>query len=279
MDFATNPALLLQVMQRYKIKDAYATSQMISHAMTTSAKNAQLHEVKNIMIAFDQRPKTELCISLSIVINLDNRVKNHFAPAHLDATAINTTYSHVLNPMVVTRSYMGVEPISLYLNTTALRRGIIQLADPDIDPYSLLIHDSGIVPVCTQIAIVNPETCMVARGGEFGEIWASSEANVKGFYRSRDPFDAARMTARVADGDQEIVYVRTGDLGFLHSVSRPGGPGRALVDIQTLFVLGSIGETFEVNGLNHFPMDIERTIEKSHRKVARGGRYVLPQHY
>ena len=102
----------------------------------------------------------------------------------------------------------------------------------------------------------------VARVGEFGEIWVSSEANVKGFYRSRDPFDSARMTARLADGDQKTVYVRTGDLGFLHSVSRPGGPGRALVDIQTLFVLGSIGETFEVNGLNHFPMDIERTIEK-----------------
>src|SRR5271170_4816961 len=117
---------------------------MISHAMTTSAKNFHLHEVKNIMIAFDQRPKTELY----------NRVKSHFGPASLDATAINTTYSHVLNPMVVTRSYMCVEPISLYLNTKALRRGIVEPADPNVDPYSLLIHDSGMVPICTQIAIV-----------------------------------------------------------------------------------------------------------------------------
>ena len=172
---------------------------------------------------------------------------------------------------------MCVEPISLYLNTKALRRGIVQIADPNIDPYSLLVHDSGMVPVCTRIAIVNPETCMLSRIGEFGEIWVSSEANVKGFYRSKDPFDATRMSAQVVDGDQRITYVRTGDLGFLHSVSRPVGPGGALVDIHTLFVLGSIGETFEVNGLNHFPMDIERTIEKSHRKVARGGRYV-PSH-
>ena len=57
VDFATNPAILLHVIQRYKIKDTYATSQMISHAMTTSAKNFQLHEVKNIMIAFDQTPE------------------------------------------------------------------------------------------------------------------------------------------------------------------------------------------------------------------------------
>jgi hypothetical protein len=61
VDFAANPALLLQVIQKYKIKDTYATSQMISHAMTTPAKHFHLHEVKNIMIAFDQRPKTELC--------------------------------------------------------------------------------------------------------------------------------------------------------------------------------------------------------------------------
>jgi acyl-CoA synthetase (AMP-forming)/AMP-acid ligase II len=176
--------------------------------------------------------------------------------------------------MVVTRSYMCVEPIALHLNTKALRRGIIQLTDPDSDPFGLLIHDSGMVPVCTQIAIVNPETCMLSRIGEFGEIWVASEANAKGFYKSKDPFDNSRMAVRTADGDQRIEYVRTGDLGFLHNVSRPVGPGGALVDMQTLFVLGSIGETFEVNGLNHFPMDIEKTIERTHRKIARAGRYV-----
>ena len=61
VDFAQNPGVLLQVIQKYKIKDTYATSQMINHAMSTPAKNFHLHEVKNIMIAFDQRPKTELC--------------------------------------------------------------------------------------------------------------------------------------------------------------------------------------------------------------------------
>jgi acyl-CoA synthetase (AMP-forming)/AMP-acid ligase II len=214
-------------------------------------------------------------VPLSMLLTLDARVKNHFTPANLDPTAINTIYAHVLNPMVVTRSYMCVEPIQLFLNTKALRRGIVQLADPDFDPYSLLIHDSGMVPVSTQIAIVNPETCTLSRIGEFGEIWVASESNVKGFYRSKDPFDLTRMTARISDGDPRATYVRTGDLGFLYNVSRPVGPGGAVVDMQTLFVLGSIGETFEVNGLNHFPMDIERTIERSHRKIVRSGSAVF----
>lgn len=70
VDFAANPQLLLQVMQKYKIKDTYATSQMISHAMTIPAKPFQLHEVKNIMIAFDQRSKTELCIIVEDVVDV-----------------------------------------------------------------------------------------------------------------------------------------------------------------------------------------------------------------
>jgi acyl-CoA synthetase (AMP-forming)/AMP-acid ligase II len=170
---------------------------------------------------------------------------------------------------------MCAEPISLWLNTKALRRGIIQTSDPESDPYCIQVHDSGMVPVCTQVAIVNPETGMLSRIGEFGEIWVSSEANARGFFRSRDPFDTVRINARIADGDSRMSYIRTGDLGFLHNVSRAVGMGGALVDMQTLFVLGSIGETFEVNGLNHFPMDIEKTIERSHRKIARAGRYNL----
>jgi len=38
-----------------------------------------------------------------------------------------------------------------------------------------------------------------------------------------------------------------------------------------LFVLGSIGETFEINGLSHFPMDIEYSVEKCHRNIVPGG--------
>jgi len=45
--------------------------------------------------------------------------------------------------------------------------------------------------------------------------------------------------------------------------------------MQTLFVLGSIGETFEVNGLNHFPIDIEHTIERSHKNIVGGGSAVF----
>ncbi|SMY28159.1 unnamed protein product [Zymoseptoria tritici ST99CH_1A5] len=262
VDFAGNPNILFQTLARYKIKDTYATSQMLDHAIAHSAgKGLHLHELKNLMIATEQRPKADVY----------NRVRLAFAHSALDKTAINTIYSHVLNPMVASRSYMCIEPIELYLDPASLRRGLVVPVDPDQEQFALLVQDSGMVPVSTQISIVNPETNRLCLVGEYGEIWVQSEANAHSFYGTKDAFDAERFNGRTVDGDPGVRYVRTGDLGFLHSVSRPIGPGGNMVEMQVLFVLGSIGETFEVNGLQHFPMDVEASVERCHRALVRGG--------
>ncbi len=173
--------------------------------------------------------------------------------------------------MIASRSYMCIEPLELWLDPRALRRGLIIPVSPDTEPFALLVQDSGMVPVSTQIAIVNPESNRLCYVGEFGEVWVQSEACAYGFYGSKDPLDAQRFDGRTIDGDPGVRYVRTGDLGFLHNVSRPIGPGGAQVEMQILFVLGSIGETFDVNGLSYFPMDIENSVEKCHRNIAPNG--------
>ncbi|KAF8863850.1 acetyl-CoA synthetase-like protein [Acephala macrosclerotiorum] len=262
VEFAQNPVSLFLTLSRYKIKDTYATPQMLDHAMAVMpGKGFQLHELKNMMISAEGRPR----------VDVFQKVRLHFAQTGLDRTAINTIYSHVLNPMIASRSYMCIEPIELWLGTQALRRGMIYPVDPESEPKSLLVQDSGMVPVSTQIAIVNPESRTLCYEGEYGEIWVESEACVRAFYGSKDPFDAERFDGRTLDGDPNVQYIRTGDLGFLHNVSRPIGPNGAQVDMQVLFVLGNIGETFEINGLSHFPMDIEYSVEKCHRNIVPGG--------
>ena len=266
VDFAQNPMSLFLALARYKVKDTYATGQMLDHAMAhVPGKGFALHELKNLMISTDTRPRSDVY----------TRVRAHFAQAGLDRTAINTIYSHVLNPMIASRSYMCVEPIEIWLDPHSLRRGLVQVVDPEIEPYTVYLQDSGMVPVSTQIAIVNPETNHLCYSGEYGEIWVQSEACAHSFYGSREPLDAERMNGRTIDGDPHVRYVRTGDLGFLQSIRRPIGPGGANVDMQVLFLLGSIGETFDVNGLSHFPIDIEGSIERSHRNIAPGGSAVF----
>jgi hypothetical protein len=177
--------------------------------------------------------------------------------------------------MIASRSYMSIEPIELSLDTRALRRGLVFPVDRESDPTALLVQDSGMVPVSTQIAIVNPETCSLCHVGEYGEIWVQSEACAKSFYMSKQEFDLERFNGRIMGGDPMATYVRTGDLGFLHNVTMPIGAGGQSVEMQVLFNLGSVGETFEVNGLNHFPMDIENSVERCHRNISPGGSAVF----
>ncbi|KAI5296577.1 hypothetical protein KEM52_006499 [Ascosphaera acerosa] len=265
VDFAANPSSLFQALARYKIKDTYATTQMLDHAMgKIPGKGFQLQELKNMMITYEERPRRDLY----------QKVRLHFAATGLDRSAINTTYGHILNPMITTRAYICVEPIELWLDPYYLRRGIVSLTSSDVKG-ALLVQDSGLVPISTQIAIVNPENCRLSRVGEFGEIWVQSEACAKAFYGHVHEFDKQRFKGRIVDGDPSARYVRTGDLGFLHHVTRPIGPGGSLVEMQVLFVLGGIGETIEVNGLHHFPIDIEATIESCHRNITWGGSAVL----
>ena len=53
---------LFVTLARYKIKDTYATSQMLDYAMSAMAgKGFQLQELKNLMISSEGRPRVDIC--------------------------------------------------------------------------------------------------------------------------------------------------------------------------------------------------------------------------
>jgi acyl-CoA synthetase (AMP-forming)/AMP-acid ligase II len=62
VDFAQNPQCLFLSLARYKVKDTYATSQMLEFAMGNMAgKGFSLHEMRNMMISTDSRPQVDVC--------------------------------------------------------------------------------------------------------------------------------------------------------------------------------------------------------------------------
>lgn len=62
VDFASSPQSLFLTLSRYKIKDTYATAQMLDFAMNVMpGKGFALHEVKNMMISTEGRPRVDLC--------------------------------------------------------------------------------------------------------------------------------------------------------------------------------------------------------------------------
>ncbi|CAA93573.1 acetyl-CoA biosynthesis protein Cmr2 [Schizosaccharomyces pombe] len=266
VDFANNPLLLFQIISKYKIKDTYATFQTLNYIQNQQpTKWPNLSCLENLMIPHDGR------ISAFYIASL----QKYFVKHGLSPYAFSTVYSNCLNPFISTRSYMGAIPTPQLLDLRALRHGLIQPCESADKPYALPLLDSGMVPVSTQLAIVNPDTRELCRVGEYGEIWMRSSANAISFFQSTDPVDMMRFNATNSDGFLGNGYVRTGDLGFLQITSHSMGPNAPVVDMQLLYVLGPIGETFEVNGLSHFPSDIEDTIERSHPRIARGGTAVF----
>jgi acyl-CoA synthetase (AMP-forming)/AMP-acid ligase II len=105
------------------------------------------------------------------------------------------------------------------------------------------------------VAIVNPDTQDRCAADHVGEIWVSDPSVAQGYWRRDDETETTFRAYLPATG--EGPFLRTGDLGFI----RDG----------ELFVTSRIKDLIIVAGANHYPQDIEWTVEKCHPDVRPSG--------
>ncbi|KAJ2848023.1 hypothetical protein GGI22_005824 [Coemansia erecta] len=282
-DFFAAPNVWFELVQRYKIKDAFTTLPMLQHAMNfLSAYVGQysfnLSSVRNFIVATEERvdPLTYM------------NIRDFFAQYHLDEASINPLYGTPMNPCISTRAYLGVNPLVLRLDVHAMRRGkVVALPPPgemdacaDAEIHGLTLQDSGKVSGSTMVAIVDPATRQALPAGSIGEVWVCSRSNasrkqalVPGVSSTGGNVGRPLMTVTnsvgYVEGDSESEFVRTGDLGFLYLQVSQGGVGGAPAE-PYLFVAGKIGETFTIDGYMYFYSDIERTVEEACEDTAAG---------
>jgi acyl-CoA synthetase (AMP-forming)/AMP-acid ligase II len=101
-----------------------------------------------------------------------------------------------------------------------------------------------------RIAIVDPDTRARLPVDQVGEVWVNG-ANVAGAYWKNPDATKTGLHARIASDDDSASWLRTGDLGFLDSAGE-------------LFITGRIKDLIIVRGINHYPQDIERTVQAAH---------------
>ncbi|HSP79366.1 MAG TPA: beta-ketoacyl synthase N-terminal-like domain-containing protein, partial [Myxococcaceae bacterium] len=106
----------------------------------------------------------------------------------------------------------------------------------------------------SRLLIVDPESRTPCAEGSVGEIWLSGPHVAQGYWR-RPEQTQETFHARLADSE-EGPFLRTGDLG--------------LVREGELFVMGRIKDLLIIRGVNHYPQDIELTVERAHRGVRPG---------
>lgn len=113
--------------------------------------------------------------------------------------------------------------------------------------------DSRVLVGCGQVVpggkllIVDPHTAAVSPEQSVGEIWIAGGNVARGYWKREDE-NVRLFRAHTACGQGPLL--RTGDMGF--------------VDQGELFVTGRIKELIIVRGRNHYPQDIERTVERCH---------------
>ncbi len=102
-----------------------------------------------------------------------------------------------------------------------------------------------------EVVIVDPETMIRCPDRRIGEIWVAGPSVAQGYWRQAEQ-TANTFRAYLKDTGRGP-YLRTGDLGFVHE--------------GELFVTGRLKDLLIVHGRNHYPQDIEETVERAHPLV------------
>jgi natural product biosynthesis luciferase-like monooxygenase protein len=105
-----------------------------------------------------------------------------------------------------------------------------------------------------RIVIVEPESCTQLPLGKVGEIWVSGASIAQGYWKQSEESQRT-FQAYLADTG-EGPFLRTGDLGVIAN--------------NQLFVTGRLKDLIIIRGWNHYPQDIEQTVERTHKGLRRG---------
>ncbi|MGV0642188.1 AMP-binding protein [Mycolicibacterium sp. XJ879] len=105
-------------------------------------------------------------------------------------------------------------------------------------------------PESNTVRIVDPETMGECPAGTTGEIWVHGENVAKGYWNKPEETERTFGGTLVAPspGTPEKPWLRTGDLGFISE--------------GELFIMGRVKDLLIVYGRNHYPEDIEATIQE-----------------
>jgi natural product biosynthesis luciferase-like monooxygenase protein/FkbM family methyltransferase len=119
--------------------------------------------------------------------------------------------------------------------------------------HSALVACGGALPG-QKVLVVHPESRVERQPGDVGEIWVSGPSIAQGYWNRPEETEHT-FRARLADTD-EGPFLRTGDLGFLQD--------------GELFIAGRLKDLIIIRGRNHYPQDIERTVELCHPTLRAG---------
>jgi fatty acid CoA ligase FadD28 len=168
-----------------------------------------------------------------------------FAPFNLPNSAIRPSYGLAEATVFVASHAPGGPPDFVHFEPEGLSAGHAKRCGAA--GTQLVSYGTPRSPI---VRIVDPETATETPAEMIGEIWVHGDNVSSGYWRrpvETEQTFAATMSAP-SPGTPEDGWLRTGDLGFFSE--------------GELFIVGRIKDLLIVRGRNHYPDDIEATVQQ-----------------
>jgi 8-amino-7-oxononanoate synthase len=180
------------------------------------------------------------------------RFYEHFAPAGFHMETFFPCYGLAETALYVCGGSNTLLPSSTTIDAASLEKGVIEAPKPN-EPSRILVG-CGKATSDQELYVVNPKTCEIMKDDHVGEIWLKHGSVAQGYWGH--PKKTQETFGGYLAPDKRGPFLRTGDLGFM----RDG----------ELFLTGRQKDMIIVRGRNHYPQDIEQTLEDCHENVRPG---------
>ncbi|WP_158888408.1 fatty acyl-AMP ligase [Amycolatopsis anabasis] len=175
-----------------------------------------------------------------------------FGPHGFPAAAHRPSYGLAEATVFVTNtSEEGPTITSFDRAALAADRGVV--TEPGAEG-SLELVAAG-TPQAQLVRIVHPAERTVRADGEVGEIWVHGPNVADGYWQQPERSDET-FGGRIVDppeGTPAQTWLRTGDLGLIHD--------------GLLYITGRIKDLIIIDGKNHYPQDLEVTVQNAHPAI------------
>ncbi len=178
------------------------------------------------------------------------RFSETFEPHGFKREAFYPCYGMAEAALLVSGGYVNKPPVIRSFDAEAMTRGDAVPRKTGQGGTRDLVGCGGTL-ADQKIAVVDTATLRSLSDSKVGEIWVRGPSIAQGYWRrpkiTKDVFKAH------VEGSGAGPFLRTGDLGFL-------------LDGE-LFVTGRIKDLIIVHGVNHYPQDIELTVQRTHKRL------------
>jgi len=176
------------------------------------------------------------------------RFSETFAGHGFNPNAAFPAYGMAEATLLIAGGRRGADYVTRTVSRSALQAHAVSVP---VDPADLqTLVGCGHALINERIAIVEPESCKRLSSTQVGEIWVNGPNVARSYWRNPEA-SRTNLNAQIAGDDDGANWLRTGDLGFLDEAGE-------------LFITGRIKDLIIIRGINHYPQDIEHTVQALH---------------